>query len=104
MTRTLNNEQLLSNDFTPDPVEEPQIIFRSDSTEKFNEDFYYGRRPKVELFWLLGIPGKWVIITIWEPIRVSFKMKDLYYYLDSVRLCVITGAVDQETLNNFKDW
>ena len=34
-------------------------MFRRDSVERFNEEFCYGRRPKVELFWRLGVPGKW---------------------------------------------
>lgn len=59
MARVLDNTQLLSKGFTPAPVEEPQIIFRNDAKEEFNEAFCYGRRPKVELFWRLGIPGKW---------------------------------------------
>lgn len=59
MTRVLDNSSLLTEDFIPDPVEEPQLIFRKDSTEEFNSEFCYGRRPKVELFWRLGIPGKW---------------------------------------------
>lgn len=59
MTRVLNNEQLLTDKLTPDPVEEPQLIFRSDSKEYFNEKFCYGRRSKVEMFWRLGIPGEW---------------------------------------------
>jgi glycosyltransferase involved in cell wall biosynthesis len=59
MTRVTNNEDLLKDNFIPDPVEEPQLIFRNDATEKFNEEFPYGRRPKVELLWRLGIPGKW---------------------------------------------
>ncbi len=60
MARVLENEQLLSDDFIPEPVEEPQIIFRSDTTEEFNEEFCYGRRPKVELMWRLRIPGPWI--------------------------------------------
>ena len=59
MARMLSNEDLLSNATPPEPVEEPQLIFRRDSQETFNADFCYGRRPKVELFWRLGIPGKW---------------------------------------------
>jgi hypothetical protein len=59
MTRVTNNADILSESFTPDPVEEPQLIFRNDAKEKFNEDFPYGRRPKVELLWRLGVPGKW---------------------------------------------
>lgn len=59
MTRVVDNDLLLKDEFNQKPVEEPQLIFRNDSTEEFNEEFYYGRRSKVELFWRLGIPGKW---------------------------------------------
>lgn len=59
MTRVVENKQLLTDEFTPDPVEEPQLIFRTDSVEEFNEEFCYGRRSKVELFWRLRIPGDW---------------------------------------------
>lgn len=59
MERVTDNALLLSDDFTPHPVEEPQLIFRRDAGEEFNEAFPYGRRPKVELFWRLGIPGPW---------------------------------------------
>lgn len=59
MTRVEKNKQLLSNEFIPNLISEPQLIFRTDSVEEFNEEFCYGCRPKVELFWRLGIPGKW---------------------------------------------
>jgi low affinity Fe/Cu permease len=59
MERMMDNELLLRDDLKPDPVEEPQLIFRCDSTESFREAQPYGRRPKVELFWRLGIPGPW---------------------------------------------
>ena len=59
MTRVTSNAALLAEAFTPEPVEEPQILFRKDALEEFNEDFCYGRRPKVELFWRLQIAGKW---------------------------------------------
>jgi hypothetical protein len=59
MTRVLDNTQLLGDNFIPVPVEEPQLIFRMDANEEFNEDFWYGRRDKVELLWRLGIPGDW---------------------------------------------
>ncbi|MEX2415483.1 MAG: alginate lyase family protein [Paenibacillaceae bacterium] len=59
MTRVVNNKQLLADEFTPRPVEEPQLIFRDDSIEEFYEKFCYGRRSKVELFWRLAIPGEW---------------------------------------------
>lgn len=59
MARMLSNDDLINNATPPDPVEEPQLIFRNDTEEKFNEDYCYGRRPKVEFFWAIGIPGKW---------------------------------------------
>lgn len=59
MARIPDNNMLLGNMAVPDPVEEPQIIFRKDTDEVFNENLYYGRRPKVELLWRLGVPGKW---------------------------------------------
>lgn len=59
MARITDNNNLLSNNFIPSPVEEPQLIFRHDAKEKFNPAYPYGRRPKVELFWRLGIPGGW---------------------------------------------
>ena len=60
MARMLSNELLLKDDRNiPEALEEPQIMFRADTHTEFNPEFYYGRRPKVELFWVLGIPGKW---------------------------------------------
>ncbi|TVP75310.1 MAG: hypothetical protein EA353_14175, partial [Puniceicoccaceae bacterium] len=38
---------------------EPQIMFRSDAPAYFDEKHPYGRRPKVALFWHLGVPGTW---------------------------------------------
>jgi hypothetical protein len=71
MARVIDNALLLTDDFKANPVEEPQLIFRCDSDEEFNESFCYGRRPKVELFWRLGIPGPWASWTDdpWDPKR-----------------------------------
>lgn len=59
MERILQNSSLLNEDRFTNPVEEPQLLFRCDSAEEFNEQFHYGRRPKVELLWRLGVPGVW---------------------------------------------
>lgn len=59
MARVTDNTLLLSPDFSPPALEEPQLIFRSDAGEMFDARHPYGRRPKVELFWRLGIPGPW---------------------------------------------
>ena len=53
------NSDLLDAHFRPEAREEPQILFRRDAAERFDEAHPYGRRPKVELFWRLGIPGIW---------------------------------------------
>lgn len=59
MQRITDNADLLLDGFTPNPVEEPQLLFRRDARERFAENHPYGRRPKVDLFWRLGIPGGW---------------------------------------------
>lgn len=59
MARIVDNVQLLDPQFYPEACEEPQVLFRRDAGERFDESYFYGRRPKVELFWRLGVPGKW---------------------------------------------
>lgn len=59
MARTGSNENLLGPGFRPRAEEEPQIIFRSDALEEFDEDLPYGSMPKVELLRRLRVPGKW---------------------------------------------
>lgn len=59
MARITDNADLLRADFRPEPQEEPQIIFRCDTEENFDDRHPYGRRPKVELFWRLGVTGAW---------------------------------------------
>ena len=59
MARVLDNSLLLNNDAQFEANEEPQIIFRHDAVESFDETYVYGRRPKVELLWRLGVPGPW---------------------------------------------
>lgn len=59
MARVTNNSDVLNPAFRPVADEEPQIIFRQDTGEEFDADYYYGRRPKVELLWRLGVPGPW---------------------------------------------
>jgi hypothetical protein len=59
MARIIDNQLLLNSDYKTKALEEPQIIFRKDSRLSFNENYFYGRRDKVELLWKLGVPGKW---------------------------------------------
>jgi hypothetical protein len=59
MARITDNARLLEAGFRPEAVEEPQVIFRADAAEVFDERQVYGRRPKVELFCRLGVEGPW---------------------------------------------
>lgn len=59
MQRALSNETISKNSVADNATEEPQITFRFDATELFNEQRVYGNQPKVELFKRLGIPGVW---------------------------------------------
>jgi Alginate lyase len=70
MARITDNECLLDS-CRPEAKEEPQIVFRRDAREEFNESFPYGRRPKVELLWRLGVPGGWDRWgdDVWDPPR-----------------------------------
>ncbi len=59
MLRVSRNEDLLRDHVTRPPADEPQIVFRRDAAEFFDEAFPYGRRPKVEMLMRLGVPGPW---------------------------------------------
>ncbi|EEE35562.1 conserved hypothetical protein [Rhodobacteraceae bacterium KLH11] len=59
MARMQNNADLLTGNIAPKAEEEPQMAFRYDAPLRFDPAHPYGRRPKVELFLHLGIPGPW---------------------------------------------
>ena len=59
MARIRSNLDVLQPGFRPTASDEPQVLFRRDAGETFDLAYAYGRRPKVELFWRLGVPGPW---------------------------------------------
>jgi hypothetical protein len=59
MQRVADNADLLNPEFVADPQDEPQLVFAAGAFEQFNPAYPYGRRPKVELFWRLGLAGTW---------------------------------------------
>ena len=59
MVRVTENAHVLREDYGPETRQEPQIIFRRDAGEMFDERYPYGQRPKIELLWRLGVPGVW---------------------------------------------
>ncbi len=59
MVRVTDNAHVLREDYEPETRQEPQLIFRRDAGEMFDERYPYGQRPKIELLWRLGVPGVW---------------------------------------------
>lgn len=59
MERVTDNNQIDKYSQITNGVEEPQISFRVDALESFNEEMVYGAQSKVELFKRLGYEGPW---------------------------------------------
>ncbi|KAF1330296.1 Pleiotropic drug resistance protein 3, partial [Globisporangium splendens] len=53
------NDVILSPSYTPNAWAEPQLIFRDDAREQFDERFRYGKRDKVALLVRLNVRGVW---------------------------------------------
>lgn len=53
-------------DVSPTLKEEPQVAFRSDAIEEFDEAYPYGVRDKTSLLNRLGVPGPWCA---WAPLE-----------------------------------
>ena len=69
MDRVTDNSLLLKKKYRHNACEEPQIIFRKDTTLEFNETLVYGQQPKVELLKRLGVNGpwdKWLKLRPWD--------------------------------------
>jgi len=74
MERLLNNRDVLCANHHPNPIEEPQVIFRKDVTIRFNQWLMYGLQPKVELLKRLGVAGiwdNWKRLYPWEYISIK---------------------------------
>lgn len=101
MARITENRSLLEPDFIPNATEEPQIVFRSDAGETFDERIPYGRRPKVELLWRLVVPGPWdrYRFDAWDSARPApspdagqFRQAGWVARLDSGRAALEVGS------------
>lgn len=72
MHRVLDNKTISNSSVADNAIEEPQISFRFDAKESFNEERVYGNQPKVELFKRLKIPGiwdDWKFLSPWKPLE-----------------------------------
>jgi len=59
MARVDRNDELLRPGFVPAATEEPQLGLPGASPHRFDEQFPYGYRDKVELLVRLGVAGPW---------------------------------------------
>ena len=59
IARVLENERLLDPAYRPESTDEPQLAFRRDAGEAFDEALRYGTKPKTTLLNRLGVPGPW---------------------------------------------
>lgn len=69
MARVRDNEALIAPGFRPlETPDEPQIVFRSDARDRFDERLRYGHMCKAELLRRLGVPGPWQkwFPAVWE--------------------------------------
>ena len=101
MARITSNDLLLLKGFRPDPREEPQLVFRRDTKDAFNDEFCYGRRPKVEMFWFLGIPGLWDTYKDdpWDPPRRELSKEAFQFGVAGWTSRLFSGMGKQEAQN-----
>ncbi|WP_269900181.1 alginate lyase family protein [Paenalcaligenes faecalis] len=101
MERLASNDLILDSKYTPNPLEEPQIIFRHDANIKFNEKLMYGLQPKVELLKRLGVPGiwdNWTRLYPWnEPLEIIFDKYSYNYSWTGWTARLFSGNAEQET-------
>lgn len=64
LTRVTDAQALLQPHFQPALFTEPQLAFRHDSQDCFDEQLRYGNRNKAEMLVRLGVPGPW---HTWRP-------------------------------------
>ncbi|MEJ0012433.1 MAG: alginate lyase family protein [Bauldia sp.] len=59
IARFTDNHVVLRPDFTIKAVEEPQVIFRRDARDRFDERLRYANMNKAEFLIRIGLPGDW---------------------------------------------
>ena len=104
MTRVHNNLDLLDPEFVPNPVEEPQIAFRRDAQEKFDENKRYGFNPKVDLLRRLRVPGPWDNWpgVPWEQHKTNDVDEAGKYYYGGWVARLSSGALESENVSNLR--
>ncbi|WP_433654656.1 alginate lyase family protein [Nocardia sp. CA-128927] len=59
MARLCSNDELSSPTVAAHATEEPQVMFRADAVEEFDERYPYGWRNKTDLLTRIGVAGIW---------------------------------------------
>lgn len=81
MRRQADQQDLENSQATSVYQEEPQIAFRSDAIEQFDEAYPYGVRDKTSLLNRLGVPGPWCA---WAPLswhpELASRSTDRYLF------------------------
>lgn len=99
MDRILSNDLILSPDYTPNPTEEPQVIFRADAELSFDENLMYGLKPKVDLLKRLGVPGvweNWQNLYPWKKHDIRHDKNTFNYAWSGWVARLFSGSQDQE--------
>ena len=97
MRRQVEEHDLFEADVSPTFKEEPQIAFRSDASEIFDEAYPYGVRDKTSLLARLGVPGPWCA---WAPLEwhpestVRSPDRHLYKYASASALRLTSGIAN----------
>lgn len=97
MRRQVGTDNPVEADVTPTYKEEPQLAFRSDALESFDEAYPYGVRDKTSLLSRLGVPGPWCA---WAPLEwyqdTSGRSADrhLYKYASASVLRLTSGIAN----------
>lgn len=97
MQRVLSNETLSKNSVATNASEEPQITFRFDAEELFNEQRVYGNQPKVELFKRLKIPGiwdDWKNLSPWKKLEFTESSETQFFLSISSVFRLSSGNVE----------
>ncbi len=63
---------------------EPQICFTAQSDKMFTEGMTYGKANKVDMLWMLDVPGPW---QAWHPSLHEIARTRMSKYAGSVRSC-----------------
>jgi hypothetical protein len=80
MNRAMENYEVLNETYTPNPIEEPQVIFHKRAKGRYHEKLRYGRRNKVEFIQRLGVKGPW---DKWSP-YLPWEKKNLGPFLEPI--------------------